>query len=121
MSQLYEPYDLVVKALASLSLDDRLPKFEENEVNDTSVIQGQADTSALSGILSICIPPGRVPMFISAFKAALEERKKVSPTNAVHRREMLAGKLIPRRKKHSCVNMRSDSSPPKKHALKRWH
>ena len=79
MAQVYEPYDLTQRALKSMSLDDKLPKFNENEIDDASIMQALADkdgTAALPGILGVCIPAGRVPAFISAFKAALEHRKQ---------------------------------------------
>jgi hypothetical protein len=79
MAQVYAPCDLIERALKSLSLDDKLPKFNENEINDDSIIQALADkggTAALPGILDGCMPSGRVPAFISAFKAALEHRKQ---------------------------------------------
>jgi hypothetical protein len=64
MAQVYEPCDLIERALKSLSLDDNLPKFNENEINDASIIQALADkdgTAALPGILGGCMPSGRVP------------------------------------------------------------
>ena len=116
MAQVYEPYDLTQRALKSMSLDDKLPKFNENEINDASIMQALADkdgTAALPGILGVCIQAGRVPAFISAFKAALDHRKQVRAAKAAH---VSADKLIPRRKKHLSAKRRSVVSPLRKRA-----
>ncbi len=80
MAQQYPPYDLVNQALQSLSLEGKLPKFEENEVVDASILKALTDKdtmATLPAILGVCIPAGRVPDFIGAFKAAQEHRKQV--------------------------------------------
>ena len=122
MAQVYEPCDLIERALKSLSLDDKLPKFNENEINDASIIQALADkdgTAALPGILGLCIPAGRVPAFISAYKAAQEHRKQVRAAKAA--RDVRTDKLIPRRKKRASARRSSAVLPPRKRALTRWH
>ena len=109
---LYLPTDLTERALKSMSLDDKLPKFNENEIDDASIMQALADkddTAALPGILGVCIPAGRALAFISAFKAALEHRKQVRAAKATH---VSADKLIPHRKKHESAKRRSIVSPP---------
>jgi hypothetical protein len=85
MAQQYPPYDLVNQALQSLSLGGKLPKFEENEVNDASILKALTDKdtmATLPAILGVCIPAGRVPDFIGAFKAAQERRKQVRGAKA---------------------------------------
>ena len=85
MAQQYPPYDLVNQALQSLSLGGKLPKFEENEVDDASIIKAlsrQDTVATLPAILGVCIPAGRVPDFIEAFKAAQEHRKQVRGAKA---------------------------------------
>ncbi len=62
MAQQYPPYDLVNQALQSLSLEGKLPKLEENEVDDASILKALTDKAALSAMLNECIPVGRVPM-----------------------------------------------------------
>jgi hypothetical protein len=91
MAQVYEPYDLIKKALAKLvpPLVEKLKQFEaeQNQVKDASIMQALADkdgTAALPGILGVCIPAGRVPEFISAFKAAVEQRNQVRAAEAAH-------------------------------------
>ncbi len=78
--QQYPPYDLINQALQSLSLESKLPKFEEIEVDDASIIK--APLEILPAILGICIPAGKVPNFIEAFKAAQELRKQVRGAKA---------------------------------------
>jgi hypothetical protein len=80
MAQQYPPYDLVNQALQSLSLGSKLPKFEENEFDDACIIKAPLET--LPAILGVCIPAGRVPVFIEAFKAAQERRKQVRGAKA---------------------------------------
>ena len=82
MAQQYPPYDLVNQALQSqtLSLGSKLPKFEENEVDDACIIKAPLET--LPAILGVCIPAGKVPVFIEAFKAAQERRKQVRGAKA---------------------------------------
>ena len=63
MAQQYPPYDLVNHALQSLSLGGKLPKFEENEVNEACILKALNDVSTLSAMLNGCIPAGRVPDF----------------------------------------------------------
>ena len=85
MAQQYPPYDFVNQALKSLSLESKLPKFEENEVGDASIIKAlsRQDTMAtLQSLIGVCIPAGRVPDFIEAFKAAQERRKQVRGAKA---------------------------------------
>ena len=82
MAQQYPPYDLVNQALQSLSLGSKLPKFEENEVDDASILKALTDKATLSAMLNECIPAGRVPDFIEAFKAAQELRKQVRGATA---------------------------------------
>ena len=85
MAQQYPPYDLVNQALQSLSLESKLPKFEENEVDDASILKALTDRdtmATLPAILGVCIPAGRVPDFIQAFKAAQEHRKQVRGAKA---------------------------------------
>ena len=85
MAQQYPPYDLVNQALQSLSLGGKLPKFEENEVDDASILKAlsRQDTKAtLPAILGVCIPAGRVPHFIEAFEAAQERREEVRGAKA---------------------------------------
>ena len=82
MAQQYPPYDLVNQALQSLSLGGKLPKFEENEVDDASILKALTDKATLSAMLNECIPAGRVPDFIGAFKAAQERRKQVRGAKA---------------------------------------
>ena len=70
-------YDLVNHALQSLYLEYKLPKFEENEVNDACILKALTDRdtmATLPAILGVCIPVGKVPVFIQAFKAAQERR-----------------------------------------------
>jgi hypothetical protein len=112
MAQVHEPYDLIKKALASLILVEKLPQFEQNEVKDDSIIQALADkdgTAALPGILGVCIPAGRVPAFISAFKAAMDHRKQVRVAKAA--RDERADNLIPRRTKNVSAKRSSDEFP----------
>jgi hypothetical protein len=80
MAQQYPPYDLVNHALQSLSLESKLPKFEENLVGDACIIKAPLET--LPAILGVCIPAGMVPDFIEAFKAAQERRKQVRGAKA---------------------------------------
>ena len=80
MAQQYPPYDLVNQALQSLSLGSKLPKFEENEVDDASILKAPLET--LPAILGVCIPAGMVPDFIEEFKAAQERRKQVRGAKA---------------------------------------
>jgi hypothetical protein len=71
MAQVYELNDLIKKALAALVLVEKLSQFEHNEVSDASIVQALADkdsTAALPGILSLCIPAGRIPAFMSVMK-----------------------------------------------------
>ena len=78
-------YDLVNHALQSLFLEWKLPKFEENEVNDACILKALTDRdtmATLPAILGVCIPAGRVPDFIEAFKAAQERRKQVRGAKA---------------------------------------
>ena len=85
MAQQYPPYDLVNQALQSLSLEGKLPKFEENEVDDASIGKALADKdkmATLPAILGFCIPAGRVPDFIEAFKAAQGRRTQVRGAKA---------------------------------------
>ena len=82
MAQVYEPFDLIKKALASMTLDDKLPQFEHNEVQDATILQilSKQDTQSMATlppILGVCIPVGRVPTFTEEFKKALERRKQV--------------------------------------------
>ncbi len=118
----YDSYELVTHALATLNLKDKLPKFKENEVTDSSVEKNLADTAgiaALPGILCIVsIPAGRVHDFISAFKAALEHRKEVRLANAAL--NIRAEKLIPSRKKNAGAKRSSDVSPLRKRGLTLW-
>jgi hypothetical protein len=122
MAQVNDPYDLIKKALASLVLVEKLPQFEHNEVKDVSIIQALADkdgTAALPGILSMCIPAGRVPAFISAFKAAMEHRKQVRAAKTA--RDVLIDKVILRRTKNVSAKRSSDEFLPRKSAWTRWH
>ena len=84
--QQYPPYDLVNQALQSLSLERKLPKFEENEVDDASILKALTDKDTMAILPAIlggvCIPAGRVPDFIQAFKAAQEHRKQVRGAKA---------------------------------------
>ncbi len=82
MAQQYPPYDLVNQALQSLSLGGKLPKFEENEVDDASILKALTDKATLSAMLNECIPAGRVPHFIEAFEAAQERREEVRGAKA---------------------------------------
>jgi hypothetical protein len=98
--QQYPPYDLINQALQSLSLGGKLPKFEENEVDDASILKALTDKhtmTTLPAILGVCIPAGRVPDFIGAFKAAQEHRKQVRGARSM--RQQL--ELNPRRKRVS--------------------
>ncbi len=78
--QQYPRYDLINQALQSLSLESKLPKFEEIEVDDAFIIK--APLEILPAILGICIPAGKVPNFIEAFKGAQELRKQVRGAKA---------------------------------------
>ena len=85
MAQHYPPYDLVNQALQSLSLEGKRSNFNDNEVNDASILKALTDKdtmATLPAILAVCIPAGRVPDFIGAFKAAQERRKQVRSANA---------------------------------------
>ena len=83
--QQYPRYDLINQALQSLYLEYKLPKFEENEVNDACILKALTDRdtmATLPAILGVCIPVGKVPVFIQAFKAAQELRKQVRGAKA---------------------------------------
>ena len=123
MAHVYEPFDLIKNALASLALVEKLPQFEQNEVQDATILQilSKQDTQSMATlppILGVCIPVGRVPDFTEAFKKALERRKQVRAATAAH--DLRAGKLIPRRTKNASAKTSSDALPPRKRALTRW-
>ena len=102
--QQYPPYDLINQALQSLSLGGKLPKFEEIEVDDAVILKALTDKdtmTTLPGILGMCIPAGRVPDFIGAFKAAQEHRKQVRGARSMRQLE-----LNPRRKSSSALPLR---------------
>jgi hypothetical protein len=120
MAQQYPPYDLVNQALQSLSLEGKLPKFEENDVDDASILKALTDKATLPAILGVCIPAGRVPDFIEAFKAAQERRKQVRRESSGSARSMRQLELNPRRKSNACVERRRSARPLRKRESTRW-